>query len=82
MILFVTGDDASLEAIGPKVPSSASRDHGDPFATIFARYNHDFYAVDPHLFSPAEVVFQNIETGRSHAFGRLEPGVLERSFVS
>ena len=47
-----------------KVPSSASRDHGEPFAAIFARYNHDFYAVDPHLFSPAEVVFQNLETGR------------------
>ena len=81
VILCVTGDDASLESIGPQVPSSASRDHGDPFATIFARYNHDFYAVDPHLFSPAEVVFQNIETGRCHAFGQLEPGVLERSFL-
>jgi methenyltetrahydromethanopterin cyclohydrolase len=81
VILCVTGDDASLESIGPQVPSSASRDHGDPFATIFARYHHDFYAVDPHLFSPAEVVFQNIETGRCHAFGRLEPGVLERSFL-
>jgi methenyltetrahydromethanopterin cyclohydrolase len=81
VILCVTGDDASLESIGPQVPSSASRDHGDPFATIFARYNHDFYAVDPHLFSPAQVVFQNIETGRCHAFGQLEPGVLERSFL-
>jgi methenyltetrahydromethanopterin cyclohydrolase len=80
VILSVTGDDASLESIGPQVPSSASRDHGDPFAMIFARYNFDFYAVDPHLFSPAEVVFQNIDTGRCHAFGRLEPGVLERSF--
>ncbi len=69
----MTGDDASLEAIGPQVPSSASRDHGEPFATIFARYNHDFYAVDPHLFSPAEVVFQNIETGTVHAFGRVSP---------
>jgi methenyltetrahydromethanopterin cyclohydrolase len=80
VILAVTGDDPSLESVGPQVPSSASRDHGDPFATIFARYNHDFYAVDPHLFSPAEVVFQNVDTGRSHAFGRREPGVLERSF--
>ena len=64
VVLDVTGDDASLEAIGPQVPSSASRDHGEPFAAIFARYNHDFYAVDPHLFSPAEIVFQNIETGK------------------
>ena len=80
VILCVTGDDASLESIGPQVPSSASRDYGEPFAAIFARYNNDFYAVDPHLFSPAEVVFQNIETGRVHAFGQLEPGVLARSF--
>ena len=76
----MTGDDASLEEVGPKVPSGASRDHGEPFSAIFARYNHDFYAVDPHLFSPAEVAFQNVETGRSHAFGRVADEVLARSF--
>jgi methenyltetrahydromethanopterin cyclohydrolase len=80
VIMYVTGDDKSLEQDGPKVPSSSSRDHGDPFSAIFARYNHDFYAVDPLLFSPAEVVFQNLETGRSHAFGRVEPEILARSF--
>jgi methenyltetrahydromethanopterin cyclohydrolase len=80
VVLYVVGDDDSLQEVGPRVPSSSSRDHGEPFAAIFARYNHDFYAVDPHLFSPAEVVFQNIETGRSHAFGRVEPEVLARSF--
>ncbi len=80
VVLFVTGDDESLEQIGPQVPSSSSRDHGDPFSAIFARYNHDFYAVDPLLFSPAEVVFQNLETGRSHAFGGLNTEVLARSF--
>jgi methenyltetrahydromethanopterin cyclohydrolase len=80
VVLDVRGDDDSLRAIGPKVPSSSSHDHGEPFADIFARYNHDFYAVDPHLFSPAEVVFRNLQTGRSFAFGRLEPGVLARSF--
>jgi methenyltetrahydromethanopterin cyclohydrolase len=80
VVLYVTGDDPSLEEIGPKVPSIASRDHGEPFAAIFARYNNDFYAVDPHLFSPAEVVFQNLETGRTHTFGKLAPEVLARSF--
>jgi methenyltetrahydromethanopterin cyclohydrolase len=80
VILVVTGDDSSLEAIGPKVPSSASPDHGEPFAAIFAKYNHDFYAVDPNLFSPAEITFQNIHTGKSHTFGQLTPGVLARSF--
>ncbi len=82
VVLSVTGDDASLEAIGPAVPSSSSRDHGEPFAAIFARYDNDFYAVDPHLFSPAEVVFQNLDTGRVLAFGRVEPDVLARSFSS
>jgi methenyltetrahydromethanopterin cyclohydrolase len=80
VVLHVRGDDAGLEAVGPSVPSTGSRDHGEPFAAIFARYNHDFYAVDPNLFSPAVVVFQNVETGRIHAFGRLAPEVLARSF--
>ncbi len=79
--LFVTGDDDSLAAIGPKVPSNASRDYGEPFAAIFARYKNDFYAVDPHLFSPAEVVLQNIETGRIHAFGKTAPDILVHSFT-
>jgi methenyltetrahydromethanopterin cyclohydrolase len=80
VVLHVTGDDASLEEVGPKVPSSSSKDHGAPFAEIFARYNHDFYAVDPHLFSPAEVVFQNLATGRARAFGAVAEPVLVRSF--
>jgi methenyltetrahydromethanopterin cyclohydrolase len=80
VILYITGDDESLEEIGSKVPSSASKDHGEPFAKIFARYKHDFYAVDPMLFSPAEIVFQNLQTGKSHAFGRLDPSVVAHSF--
>ena len=81
VVLFVTGDDASLEEVGPQVPAVASRDYGDPFATIFARYHHDFYAVDPHLFSPAEVAFHNLDTGHVHVFGRLAPEILARSFL-
>ncbi len=80
VLLYVTGDDASLESIGPHVPSSDSHDYGEPFAAIFARYHNDFYKVDPHLFSPAEVSFQNLDSGRVHTFGRLNPEVLVRSF--
>jgi methenyltetrahydromethanopterin cyclohydrolase len=82
VILAVTGDDPSLVELGPQIPSSSSRDYGEPFAAIFARYNNDFYAVDPHLFSPAEVVFQNVETGNTHAFGGVNAQVLARSFQS
>jgi methenyltetrahydromethanopterin cyclohydrolase len=80
VVLWVEADDDQLAAIGPKVPSSASPDHGAPFADIFARYQHDFYRIDPLLFSPARITFQNLRSGRSHTFGRIEPEVLRRSF--
>lgn len=80
--LYVRGDDASLQEIGPRTPSCASKDHGRPFAQIFAGYNHDFYQVDSLLFSPAVVTFCNLDTGRSFRFGQLEPDILRESFSS
>jgi methenyltetrahydromethanopterin cyclohydrolase len=79
-VLLVCGDDASLEQIGPHVPSSASPDFGRPFAEVFSRYNRDFYRIDPLLFSPAVVRFWNVETGSAFCFGRIEPDVLSESF--
>ncbi len=78
--LMVRGDDDSIAAIGPQVPSSGSAAHGKPFAEIFEDAGRDFYKIDPHLFSPAEVVFQNLDTGRVHCFGQVAPDVLRRSF--
>jgi methenyltetrahydromethanopterin cyclohydrolase len=80
--LGVRGDDASLEAIGPRVPANASSDYGLPFAEIFARYNGDFYKIDPLLFSPAVVVFRNLDTGNSFRYGAVNPTVLQRSFTA
>ncbi len=78
--IWVQAEDDQLAEIGPKVPSCASADHGAPFASIFERYDHDFYKIDPLLFSPAEIVLCNIKTGRSFAFGRIKNDVLYRSF--
>ncbi|MEX0678110.1 MAG: methenyltetrahydromethanopterin cyclohydrolase [Pirellulales bacterium] len=78
--LYVRGDDASLEAIGPRVPSGASADHGQPFAAIFERYHRDFYQIDPHLFSPAKVTLGNLDTGHSFCFGHTLPRVIHESF--
>lgn len=78
--LMVRGDDASLEAIGPRVPSNSSADHGRPFVEIFARYNHDFYRIDPLLFSPAVITIENLDTGHKFRFGQLAPHVLKESF--
>ena len=78
--IWVQADDAQLAEVGPKVPASASPDYGAPFGSIFARYGHDFYKIDPMLFSPAEVVLCNLSTGRSFAFGRTRADVLYQSF--
>ncbi|MCS7044842.1 MAG: methenyltetrahydromethanopterin cyclohydrolase [Gemmataceae bacterium] len=78
--LWVDADDEHLAAIGAKTPASASPDYGAPFQAIFERYAGDFYKIDPLLFSPAEVVFHNLRSGRSHVFGRLRPDILQRSF--
>jgi methenyltetrahydromethanopterin cyclohydrolase len=80
VVLWVRADDEQLAEIGPKVPSSSSPDHGAPFADIFERYERDFYRIDALLFSPAVIVLQNLRTGRSHAFGRIERAILRRSF--
>ena len=79
--LWVRADDDLIREIGPRVPSDASPDHGEPFAAIFQRYNQDFYKIDPMLFSPAEIVFRNLKTGRSHAFGKISPEIDRKSVV-
>jgi methenyltetrahydromethanopterin cyclohydrolase len=80
--LWVRGDDDSLADVGPRVPSSASPDFGEPFASIFERYDRNFYEIDPRLFSPAMVTLVNLDSGRSHRFGQPRRDILERSFQS
>ncbi len=80
--LWTRCDDAAIAEVGPQVPSAASSDFGEPFEAIFARYDYDFYKIDPHLFSPAKVTFCNLATGRTQRFGELRPDVLRRSFYS
>ena len=79
--LWVRGDDASLAEIVPQMPSRASRDFGKPFREIFAQADHDFYQIDPHLFSPARVCLTNLDTGRTFHAGQTEPAILQASFV-
>jgi methenyltetrahydromethanopterin cyclohydrolase len=80
VVLWVDADDDKLVEVGHKVPSSSSHDYGAPFAEIFERAGRDFYKIDKMLFSPAELVLYNVRSGRHHAFGKLAPDVLRRSF--
>jgi methenyltetrahydromethanopterin cyclohydrolase len=78
--LWVRCDDELIDAIGPQVPSSGSKDYGALFGELFARYGGDFYKIDPLLFSPAEVTFVNLKTGRARTFGSTDSELLRKSF--
>ncbi|MEZ6142911.1 MAG: methenyltetrahydromethanopterin cyclohydrolase [Zavarzinella sp.] len=74
--------DELIAEIGPRVPAGSSPDYGRPFVEIFQRYNGNFYELDPLLFSPAQISFNNLHTGRVSSFGERNGAVLQRSFAS
>jgi methenyltetrahydromethanopterin cyclohydrolase len=77
--LWVATEDARLEEVIDRVPSSASAEHGRLFHDLF-REHGDFYSIDPLLFSPARVTLINETTGRVFASGALSEETLLRSF--
>jgi methenyltetrahydromethanopterin cyclohydrolase len=79
--LYVTGPAADAKSLAEALPSRASRDFGAPFAEIFKRFHGDFYAIDPMLFSPAEVIVTAIESGESFHAGALHHKLLDASFA-
>jgi len=79
--LYVTGPAAEASALAEALPSRASRDFGAPFAEIFRRFRGDFYAIDPMLFSPAEVIVTAIESGESFHAGAIHHKLLDASFA-
>jgi methenyltetrahydromethanopterin cyclohydrolase len=80
--LWVDHDDDAIDAVADRIPSSGSNDHGQPFAKIFAKYDNDFYKVDPMLFSPAVVTIHNLRSGRSWTEGAIQTEILRQSFLT
>jgi methenyltetrahydromethanopterin cyclohydrolase len=80
--LTVRAEDEELQALVPRIPSSASPDYGTPFYDLFQRYGGDFYKVDPHLFSPAQVSLTNARSGRTFEAGEVNAAVLRQSLIS
>jgi methenyltetrahydromethanopterin cyclohydrolase len=78
--LFVTGPADEARALADRLPSKGSRDFGRPFAEIFKRVKGDFYAIDPMLFSPAEVIITATESGESFRRGEVNADMLDASF--
>lgn len=79
--LFVTGPAQDARTLAERLPSEKSRDYGRPFVEIFKRAGGDFYAIDPMLFSPAEVIVTALDTGESFHAGRVDLSLLDASFA-
>lgn len=77
--LFVRGKADAARELAKALPSRASRDFGQPFAEIFKRFKGDFYAIDPHLFSPAEILVTALDSGDTFREGGYDLAMLERS---
>ncbi len=74
--------DAELAELVERLPATTSPDYGTPFYDIFTRYDHDFYKIDPRLFSPAVVSLASMTSGRTFQAGRMNPDVLRQSLFS
>ena len=78
--LVVDADDAAIQAVLDRVPSSSSNDFGVPFLELFERFDRDFYKIDKMLFSPAMITFENRRTGNSFSSGKIRSDILKQSF--
>ncbi len=79
--LFVTGPDGDARRSPRRFPVALRAISARPFAQIFKRFKGDFYAIDPMLFSPAEVIVTAIEFGASFRAGALHRDLLDASFA-
>lgn len=78
--LHVDCDDDEARDLAYRLPSSASRDYGRPFAQVFKDVKYDFYKIDPMLFAPAQVVVSNLRSGATFRGGSLDEALLDASF--
>ena len=78
--LLVSCPDEEARDLAERLPSSASRDYGRPFAEVFRDCGYDFFRIDPMLFSPARVAVTALGSGRTFHAGRLDAELLARSF--
>ncbi len=63
-----------------QIPSCASNGYGQPFNDIFMAAGHDFFKIDKSLFSPAEVVINEVSSGKVYHVGKIDPEVTLKSF--
>lgn len=78
--LWVDTTDQAIDQVIDLLPSCSSSDFGEPFQTTFERYQRDFYRIDKRLFSPAQVIINNLSTGHVFRGGELRADILKESY--
>jgi methenyltetrahydromethanopterin cyclohydrolase len=63
-----------------KIPSNKSKGYGKPFNDIFKEAGYDFYKIDTALFSPAEVIINELSEGVVYHVGAVNTDVTLKSF--
>ena len=61
------GDD--IANVAAQLPSSAADGYGKPFFDVFKEAGFDFYQIDKGMFAPAEVVINDLTTGKIYKEG-------------
>ena len=77
---MMQGSDSEMEELSRKLPSNSSKDYGKPFKEIFKSYGMDFYKIDGSLFSPAVIIINSIDTGRTFRGGKVNEKLIKKSF--
>lgn len=72
------GDD--IAEVAAKLPSSAADGYGKPFFDVFKEAEFDFYKIDKGMFAPAEVVINDLRTGKLYKEGYVNVDLLKKSF--
>ena len=78
--LYISGPEDEIKRLSGQLPSLNSKDYGKPFKEIFESYSMDFYKIDGTLFSPACVIINSINSGKTYSSGRINDKLLNQSF--
>ena len=73
-------EDDDIAAVAAQLPSSAADGYGKPFFDVFKEAGFDFYQIDKGMFAPAEVVINDLTTGKMYKEGFVNADLLKKSF--
>ena len=78
---YVESDENDdIADVAAKLPSSAADGYGKPFFDVFKEAEFDFYKIDKGMFAPAEVVINDLTTGKIYKEGYVNVDLLKKAF--